>query len=179
MIAQKNILLEEGEDEDHEQQRQRKKYHLNIDHLQDDKATEIKLRQFSRPHMRAFHCSWFAFFVAFMTWFSISPLLPEIQKTLNLTDSEVWNSNIASVSSTIFMRFLLGPLCDQYGARILFLLVLTVASIPTFMTGLVNSANGLMILRFFIGISGGSFVMCQYWSSRMFTKELVSPPMNG
>jgi hypothetical protein len=67
MIAQKNLSLEEGEDEDQQQQQQqRRKYLLNIDRRQDDKATEIKLRQFSRPYMRAFHCSWFAFFVAFM-----------------------------------------------------------------------------------------------------------------
>jgi len=29
------------------------------------------------------------------------------------------------------------------------------------------------ILRLFIGIAGGTFVMCQYWSSRMFTKDVV------
>lgn len=32
---------------------------------------------------------------------------------------------------------------------------------------------GLAILRLFIGIAGGSFVMCQYWTSRMFAKEIV------
>lgn len=34
-------------------------------------------------------------------------------------------------------------------------------------------ADGLVILRTFIGLAGGSFVMCQYWTSRMFTKEVV------
>lgn len=71
------------------------------------------------------------------------------------------------------MRLILGPLCDLYGARILFTLVLCTASIPTAMTGLVNSAMGLNILRLFIGIAGGSFVTNQYWTSRMFTKEVV------
>ena len=71
------------------------------------------------------------------------------------------------------MRFVLGPLCDKVGARILFAVILCMASIPTACTGLVNTSIGLVILRLFIGIAGGTFVMCQYWSSRMFTKEVV------
>ena len=71
------------------------------------------------------------------------------------------------------MRFILGPLCDKVGARVLFAVILCLASIPTACTGLVNTSIGLVILRLFIGIAGGTFVMCQYWSSRMFTKEVV------
>jgi NNP family nitrate/nitrite transporter-like MFS transporter len=32
---------------------------------------------------------------------------------------------------------------------------------------------GLCFLRLFIGIAGSSFVMCQAWSTRMFTKDIV------
>ena len=71
------------------------------------------------------------------------------------------------------MRFVMGPLCDVYGARILFAWVLCLAAIPTACTGLVQSANGLVLLRLCIGLAGSSFVMCQYWTSRMFTKEVV------
>mmetsp|Transcript_2278 Transcript_2278/g.3914 ORF Transcript_2278/g.3914 Transcript_2278/m.3914 type:complete len:475 (-) Transcript_2278:421-1845(-) len=148
-------------------------YALQIDPDQDDKAKEIKLCNFSRPHMRAFHCSWWNFFVAFFIWFAIAPLLPEIKETLQLEKKQIWTANIVSVAGTILMRFALGPACDKYGARILFAVVLCTASIPTALTGLVNSATGLVILRLFIGIAGGTFVMCQYWSSRMFTKEVV------
>lgn len=34
-------------------------YSINVDPNQDDKATEVRLLNFKRPHMRAFHCSWF------------------------------------------------------------------------------------------------------------------------
>jgi len=146
---------------------------VNVDPNQDDKATEIKLCNFKRPHMRAFHCSWWSFFIAFFIWFAIAPLLSEIRTTLDLDKQQIWNSSIASVAGTIFMRFLLGPLCDKFGSRVLFTVVLCVASIPTACTGLVNSATGLTVLRLFIGIAGGTFVMCQYWTSRMFTKEVV------
>jgi NNP family nitrate/nitrite transporter-like MFS transporter len=148
-------------------------YHINTDPDQDDKATEIKLCSFARPHMRAFHCSWWGFFIAFFIWFAIAPLLSEIRDDLGITKKDVWTSSIIGVGGTIMMRFILGPLCDKYGARILFSVVLCLASIPTACTGFVNSAWGLAILRLFIGIAGGTFVMCQYWTSRMFTKDVV------
>ena len=71
------------------------------------------------------------------------------------------------------MRFAMGPLCDKYGARVLFFAILTLASIPTACTGVVNTAADLAILRFFIGIAGSTFVPCQFWASSMFTKEVV------
>lgn len=165
--------------------------------------------------MRAFHCSWWSFFIAFFIWFAVAPLLSEIRDDIGITKKDVWTSNIVGVGGTIFMRFVLGPMCDKYGARILFSIVLCVASIPTACIGFVHSAAGLAILRvscfgncvhvyqsrrmgrfslilnelfeshvndfanirvcaqLFIGVAGGTFVMCQYWASRMFTKEVV------
>jgi len=148
-------------------------YALVVDPEQDDRADEIKLCNFSRPHMRAFHFSWLGFFIAFFIWFAIAPLLSEIRTTLKLTKKEIWTSSIVGVGGTIFMRFLLGPFCDKIGPRILFTIVLCGASIPTACTGLVSDATGLAILRLFIGAAGGTFVMCQYWTSRMFTKKVV------
>jgi len=123
--------------------------------------------------MRAFHCSWWSFFIAFFIWFAIAPLLPEIRNTLDLDRQQIWTSNIVGVGGTIAMRFILGPLCDKYGSRVLFMWVLCLASIPTALTGLVNTSQGLSVLRLFIGSAGGTFVMCQYWTSVMFTKEVV------
>lgn len=101
-----------------------KTYSLKVDPNQNDKATEIKLLSIARPHMRAFHCSWFCFFLAFFIWFAIAPLMPEIKKSLSLSPQQAWTSNICSVAGTIVMRFLLGPLCDKFGARILMGIVL-------------------------------------------------------
>lgn len=88
-------------------------YVLAVDPDQDDKASEIKLCSFARPHMRAFHCSWWCFFIAFFIWFAIAPLLSEIKDTLDLSKQEIWTSNIVGVGGTIFMRFILGPGCDK------------------------------------------------------------------
>jgi nitrate/nitrite transporter NarK len=77
------------------------------------------------------------------------------------------------VGGTIFIRLLLGPLVDQFGSRILFALLLCFVSIPTACTGFVETARGLTILRLFIGFAGGSFVLCENWTTVMFTKEVV------
>lgn len=113
-----------------------KTYTLAIDPENDDKAIEIQVCDFSRPHMRAFHCAWVGFFIAFFIWFAIAPLLSEIRDTFDFSDSQIWTSNIVSVGGTIVMRFVLGPLCDKLGARILFTIILCLASIPTACTGL-------------------------------------------
>jgi MFS transporter, NNP family, nitrate/nitrite transporter len=71
------------------------------------------------------------------------------------------------------MRFLLGPFVDKYGPRIPMSIILLVSAIPTALTGLVNTATGLTVIRFFIGIGGSTFVMAQFWMSTMFVKEWV------
>lgn len=148
-------------------------YDLDVDSSQGNKAKEFKLFSLKRPHMRAFHFSWWSYHVAFLMWFSISPLLKEVQETLDISDAEIWNSSISAVSGTIIMRFILGPFCDKFGPRIPMGIILLVSAIPTAMIGLVETSAGLATIRFFIGIGGSTFVMCQYWTTSMFTRERV------
>lgn len=148
-------------------------YDLKVDPEQDDRAKEIKLFNISRPHMRAFHCSWWCFFNAFFIWFAIAPLLPEVRTTLGVEKSDIWTSNICSVAGTIFMRFINGPVCDKYGARIPMAAIIMFASVPCALIGLANSVWSLCVLRFLIGLGGSTFVMCQFWTTRMFTKEVA------
>ena len=42
-----------------------------------NKATSIRLADFSSAPMRAFHMSWFAFFICFFGWFGLAPLMPD------------------------------------------------------------------------------------------------------
>jgi NNP family nitrate/nitrite transporter-like MFS transporter len=149
------------------------RYDVPVDHFEGDRATEIKLCSFSRPHMRGLHCAWISFFLAFMIWFAPAPLLKEIQDTLGLTKSEVWTSSIANDCTAVFMRIIMGPICDSHGARWPMAIILVAASIPTAMVGLVHTAAGLAAIRFFIGIAGSSFVMSQFWASRMFSREIA------
>lgn len=149
------------------------RYDVMIDRSQSDKALQIKLCSLKRPHMRAFHASWFSFFVAFFSWFAITPLLSEVQDTLGLSDREIWTSSLSGSASTIVFRILMGPACDKFGARLCMAAILLTSAIPTAMTGFVNTSVGLSVVRAFIGIAGSSFVACQYWTSSMFTKEIA------
>lgn len=51
--------------------------------------------------------------------------------------------------------------------------MLIAGAIPTALAGVVHDATGLMILRFFIGILGGTFVPCQVWTTGFFDKNVV------
>jgi NNP family nitrate/nitrite transporter-like MFS transporter len=64
-------------------------------------------------------------------------------------------------------------MCDRFGPRLTFAGCLLAGSVPTFLAGTVTNASGLMALRFFIGILGGSFVPCQVWSTGFFDKNVV------
>lgn len=48
-----------------------------------------------------------------------------------------------------------------------------IGSLPTALAGTISNATGLYILRFFIGILGGSFVPCQVWTTGFFDKNIV------
>jgi len=96
-----------------------------------------------------------------------------IRTDLRLTTIDVANSNIAALTGTLVVRFIAGPLCDLVGPRKTFVAILLAGAIPTAMAGLVTNVRGLIALRFFVGILGGSFVPCQVWSMGFFDKNVV------
>ena len=82
-----------------------------------EKATRLQPLNFSSVPMRTFHLAWGAFFVCFFAWFAVAPLMPLIRDELQLTKDQIANINIAAVCVTIFVRLIIGPMCDRYGAR--------------------------------------------------------------
>src|ERR1700691_6389336 len=82
-----------------------------------NKATRIRLADFTSAPMRAFHMSWFAFFICFFGWFGLAPLMPVIRQEFHLTKAQIGNLTIASVLITVVVRALIGFLCDRIGPR--------------------------------------------------------------
>jgi NNP family nitrate/nitrite transporter-like MFS transporter len=138
-----------------------------------DKATSINLFSFGSPQMRAFHVTWFAFFLAFFGWFGIAPLMAVVREDLELTKAQVGNTVIASVAVTIVARLLIGWLCDRIGPRLAYSWLLVLGSIPVMCIGLAQSYESFLLFRLAIGVIGASFVITQYHTSLMFGPNVV------
>ncbi len=137
------------------------------------KATNIPLFSFGHPHMRVFHMSWMAFFLAFFGWFGIAPMMAIVRDDLQLTKAEIGNTVIASVAVTILARLLVGWLCDRIGPRKTYSGLLIIGSIPVMTIGLAHSYESFLLFRLAIGIVGASFVITQYHTSMMFAPNVV------
>uniref|UniRef100_A0A7S3L298 Nitrate/nitrite transporter n=1 Tax=Amphora coffeiformis TaxID=265554 RepID=A0A7S3L298_9STRA len=149
-------------------------YNVDVDPTQEDRGADIPLFSLARPHMRGFHFAWMSFFVAFFTWFAMTPLLAEIARSLDFTRQEIFLSSVLAVLSSGFARIVIGPLNEAYGPRWVMACTLVAAAIPTALAGwLLRSTTSLYLLRFCIGIAGSSFVTCQYWTLSMFTHEIA------
>ena len=141
-----------------------------------NKATKIELFSFNSPQMRAFHVTWFAFFLCFFGWFGIVPLMKGdggVIATLGLNPAQVGNSIIAAVSLTIIARLIIGPMCTRFGSRKVYTALLVLGSLPVMCIGLVQTPAQFIIARVLIGTIGASFVITQYHTSVMFARNVV------
>ena len=138
-----------------------------------NKAASINLFSLKKPHMRTFHITWFAFFLAFFGWFGIAPLMAVVRDDLGLTKTQIGNTIIASVAITIIARLLIGWLCDRIGPRLAYSGLLILGSIPVMSIGLAQNYETFLLFRLAIGVIGASFVITQYHTSVMFAPNVV------
>jgi NNP family nitrate/nitrite transporter-like MFS transporter len=122
--------------------------------------------------MRTFHITWVTFFVCFFGWFGIAPLMPAIRADLGLTKPQVGNTIIAAVSATIFARLIIGRLCDTWGPRKTYTVLLVLGSLPVMLVGLAHDYTTFLLFRLAIGVIGASFVITQFHTSMMFAPKI-------
>src|ERR1700753_3806156 len=96
---------------------------------------KIRLFSLDTVQMRSFHITWLMFFICFFGWFGLAPLMPTIRADLGLTKGQVGNAIIASVSSTVIARLVIGRLCDRYGPRRAAIWLLLTGSVPVLLVG--------------------------------------------
>ncbi|MBJ6367243.1 MFS transporter [Snuella sedimenti] len=141
--------------------------------LNTTKATKLNLLDFKAIPIRTFWITSISFFMCFFAWFGIVPFMPDVVKDLGLTPDQKWNSIILAVSGTVFARLLIGKLCDKYGPRLCYTLLLMLGAIPVVLCGLVQTPLQFLVCRLFIGFIGASFVITQVHTSLMFAPNIV------
>lgn len=133
---------------------------------------KLKIFSLRGVQMKTFHITWLMFFVCFFGWFGLAPLMPTIRADLGLTKAQIGNTIIASVSSTIIARLLIGRLCDTWGPRITAVRLLLIGSLPVFLVGLAHDYTTFLMFRLAIGVIGASFVITQFHTSMMFAAKI-------
>lgn len=137
------------------------------------KATRIKIWSFCRPHMSAFHLSWVAFFLAFVSTFGPAALMTVVRDNLNMNKFTLGDAGICSVTGGLVSRIFMGNVVDTLGPKLGIAATMWLTAVPVFCIGFVTDAGGLMAARFFIGFSLSTFVGCQFWVGSMFTTKIV------
>ncbi len=138
-----------------------------------EKATKISLFSLKTPQMRTSHLTWLAFFVAFFGWFGIAPLMAIVRDDMNLTNTQIGNTVIASVLITVIAGLVIGWLCDRYGPRLTYSGLLILGAIPAMCIGLAQNYETFLLFRLAIGVIFASFVITQYHTLVMFAPNVV------
>jgi len=140
-----------------------------------NKATSLwgNFFKLGMPQIRAFHMTWFSFFLCFFAWFGIAPLMTVVRDELSLTKEQVGWSIIASVAITVVARLFIGWFCDRVGPRLAYTWLLILGSLPVMGIGFAHDFTTFLIFRLMIGAIGASFVITQYHTSIMFAPNVV------
>lgn len=109
--------------------------------------------------MKILHLTWFAFFLTFVVWFNLAPMLGAIQASLGLTKPQITTLLILNVALTIPARIIIGMLTDQFGPRKVYSALLIFASIPCFIFAVAENFTQLALARFALGFIGAGFVI--------------------
>lgn len=121
-------------------------------------ATPFNLFSFSGK-MKILHLSWIAFFVSFVVWFNLAPMLKAIQDTFGLSKAQISTLLVLNVALTIPARVLIGMLTDRYGPRRVYSALLGSMSVPCLAFAFAETYTQLAVARFALGFIGAGFVV--------------------
>ena len=119
-----------------------------------------RIRFFSlEPKIKILHLSWIAFFVTFLVWFNLPPLLASIRETFGLTKQQVSALLIINVALTIPARIAVGILVDKLGPRLMYSVLLAISGVLCIGFALSTSFEMLATMRLLLGFAGAGFVV--------------------
>ncbi len=120
---------------------------------------KLNIFDLSQANIRILHYTWFAFFMTFVVWLSLGPLMPFIKEALGLTDQQAKVLLILNVAMTIPARIIVGMLVDKFGPRIMYTGILISGGAISIAFAWSDSYETLAILRFLSGFIGAGFVV--------------------
>ncbi len=119
-----------------------------------------KLTLFSfKGKYRILHLTWFAFFMTFVVWLSLGPMMPFIREALSLTEQQAKVLLILNVAMTIPARIVVGMLVDKFGPKIMFSSILILGGLVSIAFSWMQTYEQLALLRFLSGFIGAGFVV--------------------
>ncbi len=130
----------------------------------DAKAFDVE----SAARMRVLWLSFIGFTLSFAAWLMFGVLGIPIQKEFGISDiSLAWLSAVAILNGALW-RLFFGMLTERMGGKRVFIGMLTLASISSFLVSSATSFPQLMFYAFLVGIGGNSFSVGSAWNAAWF-----------
>lgn len=123
------------------------------------KIGSIEFFSFKSERVRVLHATWFAFFLSFVVWFNLAPIMPLIRKAFTLSDGEVAALLVMNVALAIPARIVVGMLVDKLGPRLMYSGLLVFSGLVCFAFALSDTYASLAISRLLLGTVGAGFVI--------------------
>ncbi len=124
-----------------------------------DMSERFNIFALGRTNIRILHFTWFAFFMTFLVWLGLGPMMPFIKESLGLTDQQAKVLLILNVAMTIPARIVVGMLVDKFGPRIMYMGILVLGGVISIAFAWSGNYEQLAILRFLSGFIGAGFVV--------------------
>ncbi len=129
---------------------------------------KLNLLDLKDGKIRILHLTWLAFFLTFVVWLGLGPMMPFIKEALQLTDQQAKVLLILNVAMTIPARIIVGMLVDKHGPRIMFSAILILGGAISIAFAWADSYQTLALLRFLSGFIGAGFVVGIRMTSEWF-----------
>jgi len=122
-------------------------------------SDKLNVFNLGKANIRILHYTWFAFFMTFVVWLGLGPMMPFIQEALQLTDQQAKVLLILNVAMTIPARIIVGMLVDKLGPRIMYTGILVSGGLISIAFAWADGYEELALLRFLSGFIGAGFVV--------------------
>ena len=120
---------------------------------------------------RALWLSTIAFTVCFAAWTIFSIIGVQIKKDLGLSDTQFGLLVGTPILTGALSRLLLGVWADQYGGRIVTVIVMLLAAAATFMLTYAYDYPTFLLAALGVGLAGGVFSVGVSYVSKWYPKE--------